>query len=155
MEDRLYCALSSIVLRHVHPRTLVQIVVQILEAGESTKFNARELSASINSANLALLDAGIPLQGLVVATTIAVIENNVLVEPDQEQLESSTSVHVIAYEIIAGRPQRLLLCESTGLFSEQDLFACLEAAISSCDDIYRSIRLAVKSKVHEDFIWKS
>ncbi|ANB14174.1 Rrp46p [Sugiyamaella lignohabitans] len=157
IEDRLYCALSSVVLRHIHPRSLVQIVVQVMEAGESSKFVCRELAASINSSNLALVDAGVPLQGLVVATSIAILnddKHSLIVEPSHQDLEASVSSHVVAYEFVDKEPQRLLLCESTGQFSEEEVYEVLERALEGCNTVYQSVRGTLEQKVSKDFVWR-
>lgn len=154
LQDRVYCALSSVVMRNLHPRTLIQIVVQTIETGEPKEHNTLELAAGINAASVALLDAGIPLQGLVIAVSVAVVDGKPVVNPLAKDLANSTSTHTVAYEFRNGTADRLLLCESTGLFSKDELLAAINSAVPATQDIYSTLRKALENKVRSDFVWK-
>jgi exosome complex component RRP46 len=154
LQDRVYCALSSVVMRNLHPRTLIQIVVQTLEPGEPKEYNVLELAAGINAASVALLDAGIPLQGLVIAVAVAIVNGKIIINPLEKDLASSSSTHAIAYEFRNGDADRLLLCESTGLFSKQELLIAIDSAIPATKQVYSTVRDALEVKVKHDFIWK-
>jgi exosome complex component RRP46 len=59
-----------------HPRTCIQVVLQVCRQGGS------ELSAGINAATAALLDACVPLKSTLVAACIAAsTEGELLVDP--------------------------------------------------------------------------
>ncbi|KAL3807038.1 hypothetical protein ACHAXA_010425 [Cyclostephanos tholiformis] len=62
-------ALSHCVLLESYPRCVIQVIVQIVQADGST------LGSAINCALLALLDAGIAMRGVPVATTCAVFDD--------------------------------------------------------------------------------
>ncbi|CAN6601265.1 exosome complex component Rrp46p [Trichomonascus vanleenenianus] len=155
LQDRLYSVISSVILRHLNPRSLVQIVLQVLETGESTRFTALELAACINSCIIALVDAGIPLQGIAVATVAAIVDGKAVFNPSKEQLEKSTSQHVVAYEVKENTVQRLLLAESLGQFKESDLLDVLEKGVTECQELNKEIRASLTDKVKRDFIWKN
>jgi ribonuclease PH len=99
----------------------------------------------------------VPLQGLVVATPLIITaDGEFIFNPSKDQLDyEAKSFHVVAYEFRANAPERLLLCESTGSFTQQQLFECLDQSIAICQKIYsRSLRPALAEKVRNDFIWK-
>lgn len=92
-------------LLHHHPRTLIQVTVQItgaatkkdgsgtyalqyepevdddsrsLHMGPDRSIPATELAASVNAASLALLDAAIPMRATVIAASCAVVPEKAL-----------------------------------------------------------------------------
>lgn len=154
IEERIFSAISPCILRKLHPRTLIQIVVQILESGEKPIYNVNEMAASINAAGVALIDAAIPLQGIPVACALAVVENSIVVDPSDYQLQNSQSTHVIAYEFRDDLPHRILLCESTGEFTEEQVMACLDEAVKICTEAYSSLSTAVEQRIERSFAWK-
>lgn len=156
IQDRVFRALSSVMLRHLHPRMLVQIVVQVVEPGEPLEYNCRELAAAINSAVSALIDASFPLQGVATAVSVAVMEDGEYIfDPDYDTLSSGLvkSTHAVAYEVRGGVAERLLLCESTGTFTEDQLFACIEKSVAECEKVYKDLQSATGDKIRQDFIW--
>jgi exosome complex component RRP46 len=152
LEDRLHGVLSSIILKNLYPRSLIQMVVP----GEGEQNNVLELAAGINSAVVALIDAAIPLHGLIASTAIAISKSNdFIIWPSLEELNEAKSTHCVAYEIIDNQVTRLLLCESTGLFTKEQLTQCLNSAQPECMRIYQKIREAVGEKLNKDFVWRS
>lgn len=154
IEDRIFGAISPCILKKLHPRTLIQIVIQILETGESSYENLKEMSAGINAVSVALVDAGIPMQGIPVACAIAVVEGSIVADPDQYQLENASSTHIVAYEFKDNAPDRILLCESTGTFTEDQLMKCLDLAVKICSEQFSAISEAIENKVEKNFVWK-
>lgn len=123
--------------------------------------NTLELSNGINATSLALIDAGIPLIGIATAVSIAILQSGQLVlNPTMQVLGPSNdsdlveSTHTIAYELKSNQVTRLLLCESTGKFTEDQLFECLEKAAEACLAVHKTFRKAVTHKIQKDFVWK-
>jgi exosome complex component RRP46 len=157
IQDRISSVLSSIILRHLHPRSLIQLVVQVLEPGEPSFYTCRELATAINSAVVALIDAAVPLQGVVIATSLVITTDGEYVfDPDQDILNSNDvkSDHVIGYEMANGHAERLLLCESNGSFTEEQLFEALSKASDQCEGLYKNLRSVIGESVQQKFIWK-
>lgn len=189
--------------------------------------NSLELSATINATTLALIDAGVPLLGLVCATSLAIIDttppaegtlkskteysyynqrlpflqrneklasqestsddpktlkikakfNNLpqktlskcipftdsslpsskllVINPSNEDLQHADSWHTVAYEFKEGVPSRLLLVDSKGKFSKQELYKVLEVAATASQNVYVDMALAVGEKLEKEFIWRS
>ena len=63
-------ALSSCILLERYPRCVIQVVIQIVQADGSV------LGSAVNCAVLALMDAGVAMRGLPVASTCVVIRKN-------------------------------------------------------------------------------
>lgn len=123
--------------------------------------NTLELSNAINATSLALLDAGIPLSGLVTAVSIAILQSGkILINPLLNSLGPDStsdlveSTHTIAYELQSNQVTRLLLCESTGKFTEAQLYKALEEAAEACLTVHKTFRRIVGDKIERDFVWK-
>ncbi|ODQ64669.1 hypothetical protein NADFUDRAFT_83583 [Nadsonia fulvescens var. elongata DSM 6958] len=157
IKDRLYSVLSAVILRQLHPRSLIQIVLQILEPGEDLQFNILELATCINAATLALIDAGIPLRATVAATAVAITQSGeYIVDPTREQLNEpeTESTHVFAYMIRSdNKATDLILVESLGSFTQEQLLSGIQMAAEHCEKVSLDIRATVSNKVKRDFIW--
>lgn len=156
LEDKIRAVFTPIITRHKYPRQLCQITVQILESGEDeTLFLQKELSTSINATLLALVDAGVALNDMVAALTIAVIKNenkiDYITNPTEEELNSSNSLHTLALEIGNGSKlvKNVLLLESNGQFNEEELFNVLEIGEKSALNICSQWRELIKNKIEK------
>lgn len=142
LEDKIRAIFTPLITRHKYPRQLCQITCQIMEAGENEQLhNQKELSACVNSALLALVNAGVALNDLAAAVTIAVIDDQsqenkaqYIIGPSDEELEKSSSVHTIAMEVgdNGKKVKRVLLIESNGIFNDKVIFDILELGESAC-----------------------
>lgn len=82
MESMLRTAFEPVILGGMMPRTLVQIVVQII------KDDGCVLAAAVNAITIALLDAGIPMKHMAAAITVMIDQENELVlDPTAIELE--------------------------------------------------------------------
>lgn len=97
MEGILRTAFEPIILGGMMPRTLIQIVVQIM------KDDGCVLAASVNAITVALLDAGIPMKHMAAAITVMIDKDDELVlDPTTVELEvqkrmKKKSVHEFLY----------------------------------------------------------
>ena len=105
-------ALSPLIVAGHHPRTLVQINIQIVEAADHTDATVL-LPACLNAATLALVDAGTPLTSVLVATTVA---------------DGAGSRHVLAFT----KAGRCVFAQSSGQFDEAGLLRAVEAGRVQC-----------------------
>lgn len=152
LQDCTYGCLRSIVLRTQLPRSLIQIVVQVLDAGEPVEYTVYELVGAINSSVLALANAGIPLSGLVVAVCLAIVEGEIVLNPGVDQLKKSQSTHAVAYKVDNGPEEfrfRLVMCESTGLFTQNELLQVLETAEDAAREENKKMRSMIEQQVAE------
>lgn len=173
LESRLLSALKPMILRSNHPRTLIQIVVQVVQSAgteDSAVTTLLLLAPALNAAVLALLDAGVPLKSVLAATTVAFLKGSgeLKVEPELEDLKNATSKHVLAFTS-AGQ---LGFVESEGEFEYEDFERVVEAGRNVCsvrqegngDDtemdtggqgVGELIRKVVREKVEKDLKWRA
>ncbi|KAK9458814.1 uncharacterized protein V1516DRAFT_682012 [Lipomyces oligophaga] len=157
IQQRISSALRAVVALELHPRTLIQVVVQLVEPGTAARILSHSkldpiqtsglLASSINAAYVALLDAGIPLRASIAATSIVVAaelgpnkRQTVLVDPVRLKDSKLIAAHSIAYEMKDNIPSRLILLESIGKSSMNSLFQCLDSAKLACVDNHQLVR---------------
>ncbi|KAI5818888.1 ribosomal protein S5 domain 2-type protein [Pyronema omphalodes] len=145
LEARLLSAISPIIIRSHHPRMCIQINIQLVEAEDHSDTTAI-LPAVVNAAMLALIDAGTPVNGVLVSTLV----------------ESESGRHVLAFE-----KGRCVLVESQGEFDIEDLEKAVKEGGRRCSiekdegtmDIDEQtvgmvIREAIEKKVKMDMRWR-
>lgn len=155
IEDKLRAVLTPIISLYQYPRQLCQITCQVLESGENEyEFSIKELSACINSSFLALIDAGISLNSTVASVPLAILENKVIVNPTNEQLLKSQSVHILALELVNGGKlvKNVLLLDSNGDFREEELFKVLSKGEQECLLLAQELRKVIDKKVQSQII---
>ena len=116
MESVITAVLRSLVLVHLHPRTLVQVTLQIT-AEPTIKLRSGIVDVALlptlaNAAFAALIDAALPLGGTMVGALAVVKDGVVVVDPTEKELLGCQSVHAMAWSMKG----ELLLAESTGRF---------------------------------------
>lgn len=79
-------ALLPAVCRHIFANFQVDVFVHVIEDDGSV------LAAAITAAGLAMSDAGIPMYDIVTATSVAIFDNQVLIDPTKAEEDVCTSV---------------------------------------------------------------
>ncbi len=124
-----------------YPRTVIQVVLQIIQTDGSV------LSCALHAAVAALLDAGILMTSLPVATT-CLISNDMPMRLDpttQEENQNGSSVVVLVNENV--KPDEILACQTMGApMPLESLLTCLQAASRASPAVVAFWRLAVEQK---------
>lgn len=166
IEDKLRSVLQLAIIRQKFPRQVIQVVVQFLVTdadidGQVAVFGdvgasglvyiANELSCALNAAFLALVDANVALFSAFAAVSIA----DGTVFPSLKQTAAS-SHHVVCFAIENQKASRVLLAESNGDFSEDELVEVIERASKECDVVHEKVqRPAIEAKVQRDYVWRN
>eukprot|EP00455_Lapot_gusevi_P011838 TRINITY_DN1553_c0_g2_i1.p1 TRINITY_DN1553_c0_g2~~TRINITY_DN1553_c0_g2_i1.p1 ORF type:complete len:244 (+),score=19.74 TRINITY_DN1553_c0_g2_i1:53-733(+) len=131
--------LESILLTSLHPRTTITVVIQVLQDDGSL------LSAAINGACLALLDAGVPASGLVAAVSIMLKADGTLwIDPDVKEEKNAASLITLAF---TNTSEDIVLSDTRGLLTEQALMACIDLAQKATTKIHDFFRLSIEKKL--------
>ncbi|EAQ93616.1 hypothetical protein CHGG_01851 [Chaetomium globosum CBS 148.51] len=184
LESLLQSSLAQLILVKNFPRSLIQVVLQIEDSPENDYVNTKLVQASLNfaimpalvqTAILALLSAGVPMRATATATAVAVVHQDgakkTVVDPSQREVETASSVHVLAFTSHNG----LLLAESEGDFTVGEWDDVYETAKGICcrstsvkegtamvlddeepsaTDMRQFLRSTMESKVAADLHWK-
>ena len=133
LESVVTAVLRSVLLVHMHPRTLIQVTLQLTKAPTlKLKGVVRDVSVLptlVNAAFLALVDGGLPLQSTMLATLAVVSANgSISVEPSEKELAGCKSVHAFAYT----QQGEMLLSESAGSFELEQWKQVADEAEKAC-----------------------
>lgn len=100
--------LENIILLGHHPRSLITVVVQVLED------NGQILSASFNAIMISLINAAIPMKYVAFSTFCCITEENeMIINPKLNELTASKSSHLFCFNSITGD---LVASKSSGSF---------------------------------------
>ncbi|KAG8626580.1 hypothetical protein KVT40_005525 [Elsinoe batatas] len=147
LEALIHSTLRHIILTHLHPRTLIQITLQILSLPE-TESDLRPsshihlLPPLLNTTSLALLHASIPLSTTLTSTIIALPSPSPddpsalsttcgtapILDPTPAQIIQAKSVHAFAFS----SKGEVLLAESEGGFGVGEWESAEETARGAC-----------------------
>ena len=94
---------------------------------------------------LALLDAGLPMDCLVTGTTCMITkEGDIYLEPTTDEIKEARSSHTFVF---SSKSEEVLFCDSTGNFTPEEYFVCLDTAKIGCAAITNFCLLAVERKL--------
>ena len=125
-----------------YPRTVIQVVLQIIQTDGSV------LSCALHAAVAALLDAGIVMFSLPVATTCLLSKSLPMrLDPTAEEEENDdSSVIVLVNDNL--KPEKILGCQTMGASVPlESLLTCLQTASRASAAVVAFWRLAVEQKV--------
>jgi exosome complex component RRP46 len=143
-EEFLQTILSGAIDCEQYPRTVVEVVIQVIQEDGSL------LGCSLHAAVAALLDAGVALKYLPVATTCLVTGTELKLDPIAEEEDcgggDDLAVAVVVNDNL--HPDKVLGCESLGgAMSLESLLSCQEAATRASPAVVAFWRLAVEQKL--------
>ncbi|GAA5964307.1 hypothetical protein JCM8115_006063 [Rhodotorula mucilaginosa] len=123
---------------------------------------AGERAATINAAMLAFVDAGVQCRGMLVAVAVAYLprppppdakeeegEEEMVLDPTPEEEELATSTHVFAFSFgvgVGGTEGTCVGIDSTGTFSEDQLFDAQDFAQTAAQTVLAFIRKSIETK---------
>ncbi|KAI8632353.1 hypothetical protein F5Y19DRAFT_361470 [Xylariaceae sp. FL1651] len=141
LESLLQSTLRQLILINNFPRTLIQIILQIVVAPENEYINAKLAQANMNlpvlpallqTAILSLLSAALPMTATLTSTSLAIASEDggrkIVINPTAREIERSKSFHVLAFT----SHDELILAESEGNFTMKEWDDVYGAASSQC-----------------------
>ncbi|KAI8326388.1 ribosomal protein S5 domain 2-like protein [Martensiomyces pterosporus] len=143
VENAIRSTFEREILAQLHPRTLVQINIQLRESDGSVD------SAAINATTLALVDTGIPLKSMVAAATCAVLaDGSVVVDPTQEECERAASTHTLAFanNDSAGP----VYVDSRGQFTMEEYNKCYDLCAATTERVVAFMRTAIEGRIEKE-----
>lgn len=130
-------ALEPAVFLDRYPRSVIDVYAEILEADGGTR------TACINAATVALVDAGIPMRGLVASCAAGKMDNQLILDlGDYEDKEGQADVPV-AY---MPKLDKITLLQMDGTLPMDEFEECVNLAIEGCNQIYEMQKEALKKK---------
>eukprot|EP00123_Amoebidium_parasiticum_P000645 comp11505_c1_seq1/m.5954 comp11505_c1_seq1/g.5954 ORF comp11505_c1_seq1/g.5954 comp11505_c1_seq1/m.5954 type:complete len:232 (-) comp11505_c1_seq1:489-1184(-) len=141
MEATIRQVLEGVILTTLYPHTSITVVVQVMRNGGSF------LSCALNGACLALCDAGVPLDGMLAASTVA-LNPKIALDPLLEEEQTAAAVMTFAFK--NSNLDAVLLSQAEGVFEEDQYFKCLQAAAKTVTAIISFMRLSIERKLSKE-----
>lgn len=109
------------------------------------------LSAALNAATMALLNAGVEMTGIALSVTCCITSSvagrYLLLDPCKSE-EGEAAATVATATLSAGGG--VLSCRAVGLMSREEYFACCEAAALGTTAVRSFVRLSAEQKVNRE-----
>ncbi len=122
------------------PKAGIDISMEVIESDGGTRVTG------INAAALALVDAGIPMRGLVSATAAGVVDDTAVLDVDgKEDKEGNADIPIA---VINGGDEITLL-QMDGDIDREMLDECLSLAKDGCNQLYEQQRETLIEKYQE------
>ncbi|OQR97799.1 exosome component Rrp46 [Achlya hypogyna] len=129
---------EPIILLENFPRAVISVTVQVVEDDGAL------LAVAINAVNLALLDAGVPMRGIVGAITCTILEDGQLcLDPSLSEGEAAAATVTTAS---CGNSDGVLTSMTSGVLTEAQYFACSEICRRGIDSVLAFVRIAQETK---------
>ncbi|KAA0193368.1 hypothetical protein HAZT_HAZT000806 [Hyalella azteca] len=126
--------IEEILASHLHPRATILLNIQELQSEHEHQL----LTASLNGAVMALMDAGVQMQGLLAAVTCCYTHAGVvIVEPTALELQESKSSLVFVLE---SDTANVVACYQQGRLSVAEYTAVLNRAIEAAKEVFQFYR---------------
>jgi len=130
-----------------YPRTVIEVVIQVIKADGSL------VATALNAATLALLDAGIQMKSLPIATTCLVPTNGDATkefqfDPTAEE-ESSNEYSAIVLATDSVR-DGVIASITFGAFQLDSFLSCVEGAKRASKAVVAFMRIAMEQKVNRE-----
>lgn len=105
------------------------------------------LSAALNAAAMALLNAGVEMTGIALSVTCCITANvsrSVMLDPSKAEEVEAAATAVVATLSAGGG---VLSCRAVGAMTKEEYFACCEAAALGTTAVRSFVRLSAEQKV--------
>lgn len=142
-------ALAACICLEAYPRCAIEVVIQVMKADGSV------VGTALNTAVVALLDAGIQMKSIPIATTClldwsAETKNCLKLDPvASEELHEDSSVVVLVTDSVHGE-KGIISSVTTGPSNPDMFLSCISASAKASKAVVAFMRLAIEQKCHRE-----
>ncbi len=116
-------AIDPLIMKEFYPRSTVDVFVEILQADAGTR------TAGINAASVALIDAGVPMKGLISACAVGKVDDTVVLDLIKEEDNYGQADMPVAMDVRTGQ---ITLLQMDGHLTTDEFEKALELAKRGC-----------------------
>ena len=133
-------ALEAVIMKELFPRCGIDVFVEVLQADAGSR------TACLNAASVALVDAGVPMRGMISSVAVAKVEGQLVLDPMKEEDFYGEADIPFAFFIRNDRIESIALLQMDGRLSRDELMEALKMAKKGALEIYRMQKEAIKSR---------
>lgn len=132
-------ALAAAVMLEQFPNTAIDVFVEIMDSNAGTRI------AALTAASLALVDAGIPMRGIVCGCTVGKAGGNIILDLTKEEEDAPDAVDIpIA---IIPETEEITLLQMDGLLKKEEWEKAVQMGLEGCKKIAQLQQEALRKKV--------
>ncbi len=137
-------AFEAIIMKELFPRSVVDIFVEVLQADAGSR------TACINAASVALVDAGIPMKGMLTSVAVAKVDGVLVLDPMKEEDNFGEADMPFAFLIRGGKIESVALLQMDGRMTRAEIKEALNLAKKGAMEIYNLQREAILKQFVEE-----
>jgi len=140
-------SLESVILLKLHPRTKIQVIIQVLKDDGSL------LAVALNAACLALQDAGIGCNGLLSSVCVTLGCSGTQSQLDPTLAEQKLAESILTFAFLHSPATKLagssmITCDTRGIFHSDDLyFSMYDRSETACKHIVAFFNKSLEKKL--------
>ncbi len=133
-------AIEATVMKELFPRSGIDIFVEVLQADAGSR------TACLNASSVALVDAGVPMKGMISSVAVAKVDDVLVVDPMKEEDNYGQADIPFAFFIRNDRIESIALLQMDGRVSRDEFVKALEMAKRGAMKIYEMQKEAIKTR---------
>jgi len=137
-------AFEAVIMKELFPRSVVDIFVEVLQADAGSR------TACINAASVALVDAGIPIKGMLTSVAVAKVDGVLVLDPMKEEDNFGEADMPFAFLIRGGKIESIALLQMDGRMTRAEIKEAINLAKKGAMEIYSLQREAIMKQFVEE-----
>ena len=133
-------AFEAVIMKELFPRSAIDIFVEVLQADAGSR------TACINAASVALVDAGIPMKGILTSVAVAKVDGVLVLDPMKEEDNYGEADIPFAFLIRGGKIDSIALLQMDGKMTKEEIKEAIKLAKKGAMEIYQMQREAIMKK---------
>ena len=130
-------AFEAVIMKELFPRSAIDIFVEVLQADAGSR------TACLNAASVALVDAGVPMKGMITSVAVGKADGHLVLDPMKEEDNFGEADMPFAFLIRNGRIESIALLQMDGRMTKDEIRQAIELAKKGALQIYQMQREAI------------
>ncbi len=136
-------AFEAVIMKELFPRSAIDIFVEVLQADAGSR------TACLNAASVALVDAGVPMKGMITSIAVGKADGHLVLDPMKEEDNFGEADMPFAFLIRNGKIESIALLQMDGCMTRDEIRQALELAKKGALKIYEMQREAILKRYLE------
>lgn len=133
-------AFEAVIMKELFPRSAIDIFVEVLQADAGSR------TACLNAASVALVDAGVPMKGIITSVAVGKADGQLVLDPMKEEDNFGEADMPFAFLIRNGKIESIALLQMDGCMTRDEIRQSIELAKMGALKIYEMQREAILKK---------
>ncbi len=136
-------AFEAVIMKELFPRSAIDIFVEVLQADAGSR------TACLNAASVALVDAGVPMKGIITSVAVGKADGQLVLDPMKEEDNFGEADMPFAFLIRNGKIESIALLQMDGRMTREEVKQAIELAKKGALQIYEMQREAILKRYME------